>query len=840
MHPDSTAQTDPSDVPDMLLARDMSSAEYDLPSAPSAPAPSRPEVIRMDPEAERETDAQGVGTYNDVRTYDAQVDDDVQVTRACEIPEIKLGRYRMVPELTGEQYESLMESIRVHGVQVPVETDPDGWVIDGEARVRACVELGLTDYPVIVRFGMDDEEKREQSLRLNCQRRSTTPKERGELVDSELQRNSARSDHLIAELCGSSHTTVGRHRRALEQAELIDAGDRRTARNGESHPARKTPRPCAIVPQAESVSEFLDAVSDVEPCDLSGRMYTSAELSRLAADERRRREQRESQVASESDDAAAEADDDDQDDPGRVDMVVAEIADAAGLAELAVVAARTLKWGASLTVRVPTDLVAECIGELHGPLHYTYTFVDVAAEPTLVALPIPLERRASHTLLFRQPCPKGREAHKQALIGDVVIHDGAVDPLVLLGRLVGAYTHPGDLVLIPSGDGALVKLCHDLERRSTCDPNAGPDGTPESGPSGDGPKRPQPPIDRDSLWRSAHCDDAAPQLTAEWEPSGDVVSVLSGGHRIALLPVERVARGKFLKRDGNDKVDHAGVINGLAHACFRGALPHPGCDLPCYAEPGRCHGCFANLDRWAMRKQNVAVGYNVIHNSLVNDRGWLRIPRDGDWCLSSTPPTADPALWRVDSESGDGSMSIALGLIQRYAEATPEQWFFTFASHAFAPTDEALDWMASLGNAWVLHTLSGCFSEQELDVRFRSFERYLDAGVPSVAYVVTSGSWDDGPVLARTLDLLGSPEFLIEEPRRVHNNLQEKPSLGVNPLGHCSQTHCSECSLKCGFIPLVRARLLDPPYGDPAVDPAFPPAIEWADDHTSEVFANVG
>jgi len=255
--------------------------------------------------------------------------------------------------------------------------------------------------------------------------------------------------------------------------------------------------------------------------------------------------------------------------------------------------------------------------------------------------------------------------------------------------------------------------------------------------------------------------------------------------------------------------------------CFGAALPH-GCG-------GRATG-----------GHGPAASSEVAIDPLVSGGGWIHIPSDDDWSLASPPPNCDPPLWRIDSAGGDGSSSIALALIQRYAEATPGQWFFTLASHAFAPTDEALEWMASLGNAWVLHGLSGSLSEDEVDLRLRSLERYLDAGVPSVAHVVTGGNSDDGPVLARALDLLGSPEFIIQEPRRVHNNLQEPAIPGVNPLGHCSQTHCSECPLKCGFIPLVRARLLDPPYGDPAVDPAFPPTIEWADGQSSEVFANVG
>ncbi len=171
--------------------------------------------------------------------------------------------------------------------------------------------------------------------------------------------------------------------------------------------------------------------------------------------------------------------------------------------------------------------------------------------------------------------------------------------------------------------------------------------------------------------------------------------------------------------------------------------------------------------------------------------------------------------------------------MQRFAAATPDQWFYTFVSHGFRPSDDALASLASLTNCWCIHTLSGWMSPDELDMRFEAVARYMDFGIPSVAYVVTSSQWQNDDVAHRALKLVGGPEFLIEEPLRLHNTQQEHPLLGINPLGRCSQTKCSECPLKCGFVPLLKAGLLR----TPAVVSALAILGPWAAE--SEMICNV-
>jgi len=43
-----------------------------------------------------------------------------------------------MPPLTAEEYATLKADIAAHGVQVAVEVDDEGNVLDGHHRVRAC------------------------------------------------------------------------------------------------------------------------------------------------------------------------------------------------------------------------------------------------------------------------------------------------------------------------------------------------------------------------------------------------------------------------------------------------------------------------------------------------------------------------------------------------------------------------------------------------------------------------------------------------------------------------------------------------------------------------------
>jgi ParB-like chromosome segregation protein Spo0J len=78
--------------------------------------------------------------------------------------------YQVMPPLSPEEYAALKADIAARWVQVPVEYDDEGNILDGFHRVQICQELGI-DCPKVVRSGLTDAEKRAHAWALNLTRR---------------------------------------------------------------------------------------------------------------------------------------------------------------------------------------------------------------------------------------------------------------------------------------------------------------------------------------------------------------------------------------------------------------------------------------------------------------------------------------------------------------------------------------------------------------------------------------------------------------------------------------------------------------------------------------------
>lgn len=91
---------------------------------------------------------------------------------------VQAEQYQLLPALTDEEYAALKADIAERGVQVPVEYDETGAILDGHHRVRACKELGIRDWPRIVRVGMSEEEKQRHVIALNVARRHLNESQR--------------------------------------------------------------------------------------------------------------------------------------------------------------------------------------------------------------------------------------------------------------------------------------------------------------------------------------------------------------------------------------------------------------------------------------------------------------------------------------------------------------------------------------------------------------------------------------------------------------------------------------------------------------------------------------
>jgi ParB-like chromosome segregation protein Spo0J len=120
-----------------------------------------------------------------------------------------------LPNLTPWEYSALKESIRRWKVILPIVKDENGDIIDGYQRVRACGELGITDYPVLTPAGMTEDEKRDHAYILNLVRRRLTQQQMRDLIAAELKRTPDLSDNWLAQILGTTDKTVAAVRRRL-------------------------------------------------------------------------------------------------------------------------------------------------------------------------------------------------------------------------------------------------------------------------------------------------------------------------------------------------------------------------------------------------------------------------------------------------------------------------------------------------------------------------------------------------------------------------------------------------------------------------------------------------
>lgn len=129
--------------------------------------------------------------------------------------------YQVMPDLSPEEFEVLKQDIAKSGVLVPVEYDENGNILDGHHRVRACAELGIKEWPSVVRVGFTEEQKRTHARRLNLNRRHLTQEQKRELIRQQLIETPAISDRQIARDLGVDNKTVGVQRKELESTEEI-------------------------------------------------------------------------------------------------------------------------------------------------------------------------------------------------------------------------------------------------------------------------------------------------------------------------------------------------------------------------------------------------------------------------------------------------------------------------------------------------------------------------------------------------------------------------------------------------------------------------------------------
>jgi len=114
-----------------------------------------------------------------------------------------------MPELEREKREALTESIREHGVIVPVIVDQTGYVLDGYNRIDIASELGVDYFETVHECAPADRER--LSSELNTTRRQLRGDQWKPLVD-DLRACGKYSDRVIAQAVGVDHSRVSRYK----------------------------------------------------------------------------------------------------------------------------------------------------------------------------------------------------------------------------------------------------------------------------------------------------------------------------------------------------------------------------------------------------------------------------------------------------------------------------------------------------------------------------------------------------------------------------------------------------------------------------------------------------
>lgn len=127
-----------------------------------------------------------------------------------------MSEYQVMPELTVEEYAELKADIAQRGVMVPIEYDEHGHVLDGYHRLRICGELGIKDFPKVIRAGMTEAEKLTHARKLNMARRQLTGEQKRELIRDQLKATPEQSDRQIAKALGVDHKTITAQRKGME------------------------------------------------------------------------------------------------------------------------------------------------------------------------------------------------------------------------------------------------------------------------------------------------------------------------------------------------------------------------------------------------------------------------------------------------------------------------------------------------------------------------------------------------------------------------------------------------------------------------------------------------
>lgn len=246
-----------------------------------------------------------------------------------------MNSYQFLPPLSEEEYEALKADIANRGVLVPIEYDEQGNILDGHHRVRACQELGIKEWPSVIRLNMSENEKKEHVLLLNLNRRQIT-KEQKKQIALNLRKEDQEywTQERLARVLGVSQPTIANWlselgdpkkeeiaRKKEEALKLREAGltqqevaerigmTRQVISKWEKMPAMNikndircipkssvTPKkPYVIVDRPQDVKQVVDATKVISPDRLPQKRLEFKRLTRIVREEQAKQKAKELQ-----------------------------------------------------------------------------------------------------------------------------------------------------------------------------------------------------------------------------------------------------------------------------------------------------------------------------------------------------------------------------------------------------------------------------------------------------------------------------------------------------------------------------------------------------------------
>jgi transposase-like protein len=158
--------------------------------------------------------------------------------------------YQVMPPLSADEYAALKADIAARGVQVPIEYDDEGNILDGFHRMKICQELGL-GCPQVMRSGLTDAEKRAHAWALNLTRRHLSKAQKRAIAKT--LRGEGWTQERIAQALGLSQATISNWLTEFINIDGLHDAEPVMGKDGKRYPQRKArPTPKQRLDDAEA------------------------------------------------------------------------------------------------------------------------------------------------------------------------------------------------------------------------------------------------------------------------------------------------------------------------------------------------------------------------------------------------------------------------------------------------------------------------------------------------------------------------------------------------------------------------------------------------------------